>query len=363
MRRLFMNLKLLKEYTDAAAPAGFEKEAFEVMKNHISPHSDDITKDNLGSLIALKKGNGENLPKVMLAGHLDEIGFMITKIDDNGFLKFQPLGGWWGQVMLSQKMEIVNSEGKRFIAVIGSKPPHTLSETDKTKPMSIDNMYLDMGVGSKKEVEELGIVIGDFVVPYCEFSQMANKKYLLAKAWDNRIGCYFVGEVFKRTKKEDLNVDLYGVGTVQEEVGCRGAKTTANKINPDLGIAIDVGLAGDIPGYENETFQSKLGMGPLITLYDRGMIAHRGLRDYVINTAKENSINFQYAGLNGGSTDGSAIHVAHDGAPTLYVGLATRYIHSNVSVIHYDDIESTIELLVQLILKLNEESVSEITYK
>lgn len=358
-----MDLKMLKMYTDAAAPSGYEKEAYDVMKNHIEEHSDELSRDNLGSLIALKKASVADAPKIMLAGHLDEIGFMVTKIDDNGFIKFQPLGGWWGQVMLSQKMEVVNAKGERFISVIGSKPPHSLSEAERNKPMDISNMYLDLGVASKEEVEKLGICVGDFVVPYCEFTTMANEKYLLAKAWDNRLGCYIVGEVFKRINKDDLKIDMYGVGTVQEEVGCRGAKTTANMINPDLAIAIDVGIAGDSPGHENETFQPKLGGGPLVTLYDGEMISHRGLRQYVINIANENKIDFQYAGLNRGTTDGSAIHVAHDGAPTLYVGIATRYIHSNVGVIHYDDVESTIELLVQLILKLNKESVSEITYK
>ncbi|MFV0499054.1 MAG: M42 family metallopeptidase [Bacilli bacterium] len=358
-----MDLKQIKEYCDAAAPAGFEKEAYDVMKTHIQAYSDDLSQDKLGSLIALKKSNVDSAPKVMLAGHLDEIGFIITKIDDNGFLKFQPLGGWWSQVMLSQKMEVVNSKKERFIAVIGSKPPHSLTPEEVSKPMKMDAMYLDLGVGSKEEVEKLGINIGDFVVPHCEFTQMANKKYLLAKAWDNRIGCYIVGEVFKRINGKNLEVDIYGVGTVQEEVGCRGAKTTANMINPDLGISIDVGLAGDCPGNESDTFQSKLGGGPLITLYDSGMIGHRGLRDYIVNIAKKSNIDFQFSGLNGGSTDGSAIHVAHDGSPTLYIGLATRYIHSNVGIIHYDDIESTIDLLVQFILKLNKESVSEITYK
>lgn len=358
-----MNLELLKAYTDAAAPSGFEKEAYDVMESHIKDYSDEISRDNLGSLIATKKCGKENAPRVMLAGHLDEIGFMITKIDDNGFMKFQPLGGWWTQVMLSQKMDVVNSKGERFTAVIGSKPPHVLSEDERNKPMAMTNMYLDIGVSSKDEVEKLGITIGDFVVPHCDFEQMANEKFLLAKAWDNRLGCFIVGEVFRRLASEDVNIDMYGVGTVQEEVGCRGAQTSANKINPDIGIALDVGIAGDSPGHENETFQPKLGSGPLITLFDRGMVAHRGLRDFVINTAKENKIDFQYAGLNGGSTDGAAIHMAHDGAPTLYVGIATRYIHSNVGVIHYDDVESAIELIVQVLKKLNRESVSEITYK
>ncbi len=353
------NIDLLKKYTDAAAPSGFEKEAYAVMEEHVKDYCDELSKDNLGSLISVKKSN-ENDPKVMIAGHLDEIGFMITKIDDNGYLYFTTLGGWWSQVMLAQRMDVVSRDGKRHVGIIGAKPVHSLAPEERTKPVDMKNMFIDLGVKNKEEVEKLGIEIGDFVVPHCEFKQMGNEKYLLAKAWDNRIGCYIAAEVLIRLHKEKLNVNLYAVGTVQEEVGCRGGTTTANIVNPDIGFALDVGMAGDYPGTEADHFPGKLGDGPLVTLFDAGMIAHQGLKNFVVDVAKEKSIDFQFAGLKGGGTDGGPMHKAHDGAPTLYIGLATRYIHSNVGIIHYDDIENAIVLLVETIKKLDKETVEKI---
>lgn len=353
------NLDLLKKYVDAAAPAGFEGEAFKVMEEHLAGSYDELIRDNLGSLIAVKKSS-EDAPRVMIAGHLDEIGFMVTKIEDRGYLKFTTLGGWWGQVMLSQRMDVVDSTGKRHVAVIGSTPPHSLTPEERAKPANINSMYLDLGVSSKEEVEALGISVGDFVVPYCDFSTMGNEKFLLAKAWDNRIGCYIAAEVMIRLKKENLNVNLYSVGTVQEEVGTRGAITSSNIVNPDIGIALDVGLAADMPGTEKSDFPCTLGKGPLVTLFDAGLIAHQGLKNFIVDVAKEKSIDFQYAGLKGGGTDGGPMHRAHDGAPSICIGIATRYIHSNVGIIHYDDVENAIELIVEVVKKLDKESVEKI---
>ncbi len=354
------NLELLKKYVDAAAPSGYEKEARIVMKEHLSQKDIPCEQDNLGSLIAKI---GDHGPKIMLAGHLDEIGFMVTKIDDNGYISFTPLGGWWGQVMLAQQMDVVTRDGKRHRAIIGAKPPHMLSVEERAKPVAIDKMFLDLGVSSKEEVEALNISIGDYVVPYCEFQTMGNEKYMLAKAWDNRVGCYIASEVILRLKDEALENQVYAVGTVQEEVGLRGAKTAAHMINPDIGISLDVGLAADMPGLESEVFKGKLGDGPLITLFDSSMIGHRDLRDFIVDVAKENDIKFQFAGLKAGGTDAGEMHKAHNGAPSIAIGLATRYIHSNVGIIHYDDIENAIVLLTKVVKKLNEDTVKEITFK
>lgn len=353
------NLELIKEYVNAAAPTGYEKEAFDVMKKHLDGHC-ELSGDNLGSIIGKIGSTG---PTIMIAGHLDEIGFMVTKIDDNGYISFSPLGGWWGQVMLAQQMDVVDKTGKRHIAVIGAKPPHMLSVEERSKPVQMEKMFLDLGVSSREEVEKLGICVGDFVVPRCEFSHMGNEKYMLAKAWDNRIGCYIASEVLIRLKAAKLDNQVYAVGTVQEEVGCRGAKTTAHMINPDISFSLDVGLAADMPGLEGEMFNTKLGCGPLVTLFDSSMIGHRDLREFVLNVAEENKIPYQFAGLKAGGTDAGPMHLAHNGAPSLAVGIATRYIHSNVGILHYDDVENAIELLVAVIKKLDDKSVKEITFK
>ena len=202
--------------------------------------------DNLGSLIAKKTGD-ETGPKIIVTGHLDEIGFMVTQIDKKGFLKFQTVGGWWGQVMLAQRVTIVTRKGE-VTGVIGSKPPHILSPEARKKPVEIKDMFIDIGASSKEEAEEWGYRPGDMVVPYFEFTVMNNEKMLLAKAWDNRIGCAIAINVLKAIKRIQHPNVVYGIGAVQEEVGLRGSKTSTFKVEPDIGFAVDVGIAGDTPG-------------------------------------------------------------------------------------------------------------------
>ena len=248
MAQLDETLTMLKELTDAKGIPGNEREPREVMKKYITPYADEVIIDNLGSLIAKKSGD-ESGPKIVVTGHLDEVGFMITQIDKNGFLKFQTVGGWWNQVMLAQRVTIVTRKGD-MTGVIGSKPPHILSPEARKKPVEMKDMFIDIGASSKEEAEEWGVRPGDMVVPYFEFTVMNNEKMLLAKAWDNRIGCAIAINVLKELKGIGHPNVVYGIGAVQEEVGLRGSKTSTFKVQPDIGFAVDVGIAGDTPGIQ-----------------------------------------------------------------------------------------------------------------
>lgn len=349
---------MLKDLTDAKGIPGHEKEARDVMERYITPYADKVYTDHLGSLIAEKVGK-ENGPKIMVAGHLDEVGFMITRIDDKGFLYFQTVGGWWSQVMLAQRVTVMTKKGD-ITGVIGSKPPHILSPEARNKPVDIKDMFIDIGASSKEEAESFGVRPGDSAVPYFEFTQMNNEKMLLAKAWDNRIGCAIAIEVLKQLKDVDHPNIVYGVATVQEEVGLRGARTSAHLIEPDIGFGVDVGIAGDTPGVTPKEADSKLGEGPQIVLYDASMVSHKGVRDLVIETAEENDIPFQYTAMPGGGTDSGAIHVTANGVPSLSITVATRYIHSHAAILHRDDFENAVKLIVETIKKLDEEKVKEI---
>ena len=359
MTKMDETLTMLKDLTDANAISGNEKEAREVMERYITPLADEVYTDNLGSLIAKKTG-AQNGPKIMVAGHLDEIGFMVTRIDKKGFVYFQTIGGWWSQVMLAQRVTIMTSKGN-VTGVIGSKPPHILSAEARKKPVDIKEMFIDIGATSKDEAEEFGVKPGDSVVPYFEFTQLKNEKMLLAKAWDNRIGCAIAIEVLKQLKDEQHPNIVYGVGTVQEEVGLRGAKTSAHLIKPDIGFGVDVGIAGDTPGVKEQEADSKLGAGPQIILYDASMISHKGLRDLVIETADEKNIPYQYASIAGGGTDSGSIHLTANGVPSLSITIATRYIHSHAAILHRDDFENAVKLIVEVIKKLDQDKVKEIT--
>ena len=353
-------LDMLKALTDANGVPGNEKEVRDVMKEYIKPYADNITTDGLGSLVAEKTGQ-EGGPKIMVAGHLDEVGFMITRIDDKGFLYFQTLGGWWSQVMLAQRVTIVTGKGK-LTGVIGSKPPHVLSVEARKKPADIKDMFIDIGASSREEAMDWGVRPGDMVVPHFEFTVMNNPSMLLAKAWDNRIGCAIAIDVLKNLKDAEHPNVVYGVGTVQEEVGLRGAKTSAQKIQPDISFAVDVGIAGDTPGVTEKEAMGKLGKGPGIVLYDASMVSHKGLRDFVTNVADEEGIPYQFDAMPGGGTDSGSIHVTANGVPALSITIPTRYIHSHAAMLHRDDYENTVKLLTEVIKRLDRETVNKITF-
>ncbi len=361
MTQLDPTLQMLKELTDANGIPGNERAPREVMKKHIAPFADEIETDHLGSLIAKKVGD-ENGPKIVVAGHLDEVGFMVTKIDDRGFISFQTVGGWWGQVMLAQRVTITTRKGEEIVGVIGSKPPHILPAEVRNKPVDMKDMFIDIGATSKEEVLSWGVLPGDMVTPYFEFNVMKNEKHLLAKAWDNRIGCAIAIDVLRALKDEQHPNIVYGVGNAQEEVGLRGAKTSTHKIQPDIGFAVDVGIAGDTPGVTPKESTSKMGAGPQIVIYDASMVAHNGLRDFVIDVAEENNIPFQFEAIPGGGTDAGSIHITANGVPSLAIGVATRYIHSHAGILHRDDYENAVKLIVAVIKKLDRETVNKIIF-
>lgn len=359
MTKLDADLQMLKELTDANGIAGNERAVREVMKSYIEPYADEITYDGLGSLIAKKEGQADG-PRILVAGHLDEVGFMVTRIDDQGFLRFQTVGGWWSQVMLAQRVTVITREGKTITGVIGSKPPHILPAAARNKPADIKDMFIDVGAASKEEVLEWGILPGDMVAPYFEFTVMNNPDYLLAKAWDNRIGIAIAIDVMRKLKDENHPNILFSAGAVQEEVGLRGAKTVTRQVKPDIGFAVDVGIAGDTPVISSNDATSKMGEGPQIILYDASMVSHRGLRNLVVETAEENNIPYQFDAIAGGGTDAGSIHVSNEGVPSLAITIATRYIHSNAAMLHRKDYENAVDLLVAVIKKLDADTVAQI---
>ena len=347
-------LDMFKRLTEAKGVPGNERDIRNLMKEYLTPYVDEVSQDNIGSVIFKKVGQ-EDGPRIMLAGHMDEIGFLVTNIDEKGFITFQTLGGWNGKVMLSQKVVITTCEGKEFVGIINGKPNKDLAQ-------SIDKeyMFVDIGVNSKEEVEKLGIRQGDMITPYFEFEQMANPKYLLAKAWDDRVGCALCIDILKEIKDHEHKNTVYAVGTVQEEVGCRGAKTTSNIVNPHIGFSLDVSIANDTPGQDTKSGDGKLGDGPQIHIFDGGLVGHVGLRLYLENIAKELDIPYQINALPFGGTDASQMHLAHDGAACISIGIPTRYIHSHASIIHKDDYDNTVKLISEFIKRLNSEELKNI---
>jgi len=349
--------KLLQELTDAHGVPGFEDEAVEVMKKHLKA-ADEISFDKLGSLVAVKKGKSEK-PRVMIAGHIDEIGFIVKEVTSDGYIKFLPLGGWWGHVALSQRVIIKTSKGD-VAGVIGSKPPHILEDEERKKVQQVKDMFIDVGACEGFDVKSLGIRPGDPIVPDSKFKVLGNKDLYMNKAFDNRIGAAAAVAVINELAGVDHPNTVYGVGTVQEEVGLRGATTAAHVVDPDVAIVADVSLADDGPGM-SKTAMGKLGSGPSVTVLDGSMIPNRRLRDLVIDIAEEKKIPFHFAALDRGGTDGGRIHISRAGVPSLYMGVATRYIHSHSGIIHKSDFENLVTLIVETVKRLDAKTVASLT--
>jgi endoglucanase len=297
----------------------------------------------------------------MLAGHMDEIGFMVSHITDEGFLKFQQLGGWWDQVLLGHRVIVKTRQGD-VVGVIGAKPPHLLDSKERDKIVVKKEMYIDIGATNKEEVTAAGVRPGDPIVPLSDFQVLAGGKTYLSKAFDNRIGCAVVIDTLRHFSANGGNPNqLFGVQTVQEEVGVRGATTSARAIDPDVAIVLESDIAGDVPGIKPEESNVKLGRGPAVMLYDSMMIPNVRLRDLVVDTATRLNIPLQFSVMPGGGTDGGAIHKHGTGVPTVVVGVPARHIHSHGAIIHRDDYDNTIKLVTAVVSALDEATVAGLT--
>ena len=319
----------------------------------------EVSYDKLGSVVFTNASADENAPRIMLASHMDEIGFMVKHITKEGFLKFVCLGGWWEQVMLGQRVTVHGSKGD-MVGVIGSKPPHILTPEERTKVVQKRDMYIDIGVKDEKEARKFGVFEGCPVTPYAEMAVMADGKTLLGKAWDNRIGCAVMADVMDKLAGKKHGNTVYGVATVQEEVGLRGAQTSVNLLKPDVAFVIDTCVAGGTPGVADDVAPAKIGEGIAITIFDAGMIPNTALRDFAAKVAKDLKIPTQISISEGGATDGGRIHLHGDGVLTLTFSIPTRYIHSHQSIIHMDDYEGAVELITAMIEKLDSKKYQEL---
>ncbi|MFG6148233.1 M42 family metallopeptidase [Halobacillus sp. B23F22_1] len=341
---------LFKTLTELPGAPGNEHLVRKFMREELNRYSDETIQDGLGGVFGVRKSKG---PRVMVAGHMDEVGFMVTQITKNGMIRFQTLGGWWNQVLLAQRVQVVTEQGP-VTGVIGSIPPHNLTPEQRKKPMEIKNMLIDIGADDKEDAQKIGIKPGQQIIPVCPFTPMANQKKILAKAWDNRYGCGLAIELLKELKDEKIPNQLYSGATVQEEVGLRGAQASSNMIDPDVFYALDASPANDMSGDDKEFGQ--LGKGALLRILDKSMVTHRGMRDFVLDTAETHDIPYQYF-ISQGGTDAGRVHIANDGVPSAVVGICSRYIHTSSSIIHVDDYAAAKELIVRLVKSTDQNTV------
>ncbi|MEM3824492.1 MAG: M42 family metallopeptidase [Candidatus Bathyarchaeia archaeon] len=340
-------VETLEKLSNACGIAGREEEVRKIVKELLKPHVDEILEDKLGNVIGVKKG-GKNAPKVMLAAHMDEIGLFVKTISKEGFLQFTKIGGIDDRILLAQKV-IVHTEKGPLHGIIGSKPPHIQKEEERKKVLTYDELFIDVGAENQEEAKEMGVRIGDPASFDIKFAKIGND-VAIGKAFDDRVGCTIMIEAMKMLKQTECTV--YAVGTVQEEVGLRGATVAAFGIYPDVGIALDVTVAGDVPGVKEVEAPVKMRKGPAIEIADMGLITHPKVLRLLVEAAEQNNIPYQLETGLPGSTDAARIALTREGVPSGVISVPTRYIHSPASMVSFKDMENTVKLTVTAVKKI-----------
>lgn len=337
-------MELLKELCETPGIPGREQAIIDIMKRELEKSCDEVQVNALGNVIGIKKSGKQDAKKVLIAGHMDEIGFVVSHIDKNGFIRFAKRGGHVSRTLISQRVRIFGE--KEIIGIVEGSPPFLQKQEERKKVPEIKDLFIDTGM-EKEALEEI-VDIGDMIVLDRGFIRQGD--LYISKAFDNRIGCYVVLETMKRLK--DIDVDVYGVGTSQEEVGIRGAMNVAKEINPDYGIAIDVTGCYDLPGVSEHEYVTELGNGVAIKINDSASISNHGIVKFMKELAKKYEINYQMEILPHGGTDAAGFQRFGKG-PVVTLSVPTRYVHSPNEMLHKDDVEATIQLLVKFIEEAN----------
>ncbi len=343
-----LNLDLLRRLSEAAGVPGREEAVREIVVEELKPLVDEIRVDALGNVIARRDGQGG--PKVMLAAHMDEIGFLVSHVDEKtGFLRIDPVGGFDPRVLLAKRV-IVHTESGDLLGAIGSKPVHVLTEEERKKPVELRDLFVDVGLPA--EEVKARVQVGDFITLRQDFVQMG--ELVSGKALDDRVGLFTMIEAVRKLQNADHSADIYAVATVQEEVGLRGARVSGYGISPDVGIALDVTIASDVPGAQESDYVTKLGQGVAIKIKDSASISNPKLVRFLRKLAEEQGIPYQLEILPRGGTDAGAMQLTKEGVAAVTLSIPTRYVHSVIESAHVRDIEATIELLAAFLKRAHE---------
>ncbi|MDR0471098.1 MAG: M42 family metallopeptidase [Nitrososphaerota archaeon] len=336
----------LEKLSNACGVTGRETPVRDLMVEMLKPYSDKIQVDRMENVIAIKNGK-PNAPKIMLAAHMDEVGLMVKTITKDGFIQFSKMGGIDDRILPAQKV-VVHTKSVTYPGVIGSKPPHIQKEDERKKIISYDDLFIDIGAESRDDAIGMGVAIGDPVAFDVKYASLG-KDTVMGKAFDNRAGCAVMVETMRLLKEVDCTV--CAVGTVQEEVGLRGAATAAFGVDPDLALALDVTIAGDVPGVREFDTSVKMGKGPALTISDSGLITHPKILRWLRETAQEEQIAIQLESGLLGSTDAARISITRQGIPSGTISIPTRYIHSPTGIMSLKDLDLSAKLAAAALQK------------
>jgi endoglucanase len=351
------SIALLKELTEAHGIAGYEHSVRIIFRKHATG---DILTDKLGSVYVCRKGSSDT-PRVMLAGHLDEVGFMVQSITSDGYIRFVQLGRTWEPVLLSQKVRII-TENEEIIGTVAAKPPHFMTEEEFVKPLKIENLYIDVGAEDMQDImKNFNIKAGQPIVFDSDFRQLHHPDRFIAKAFDNRIGVALAIECARELLNNEHPNTVYCGANSQEEVKARGAKTAASMVHPDIAIIVEGIPADDMPGTDKCSMQGAIGQGVQIRVLDGTAIMNSRLNQLVLNIAQELKIPVQIAVRTTGGTDASQIHLNDIGVPSTVIGVPVRYSHSANGIVDIRDYLHAMKLLVVLFQRLDSKTCSQFT--
>lgn len=347
-----INTELLSKICTTPGAPGFEQKVRELVISEVKDLVDELEIDNMGNVYAIKRGtaaaDGERNKRVMVGAHMDEIGFIVTHIDDNGFIRFHTLGGFDPKTLTAQRVIVHGKED--VIGVMASKPIHVMSPEERNKVAKTKDYFIDTGMSGEK-VKEL-IQIGDSITREREFIEMGD--CVNGKSLDNRLAVFILIETLKNLKDQEIPFDLYGVFTVQEEVGIRGANVSAMRINPDFGFGLDTTIAFDLPGAAAHEMITKLGEGTAIKIMDASTICDYRMVDFMKKTADKHEIKWQPEILTAGGTDTAGIQrMTEGGSIAGAVSIPTRHLHQVIEMAHKEDIQGSIELLTACVQDIN----------
>ncbi len=346
-------VQLLQALADAPGPSGFEEPVRKIMVDRMKPLSDKLSYDGLGSVIAVQGNSG---PRIMVDAHMDELGGVVRRVSNDGYLTMQMLGGWLDQALVDQRWTIIGSKGP-VKAVTGIRDIHIVPQEERTKVYPRESVFLDVGAKNAAEVAAMGISPGDPVVPDAPFAVMNGTQNYLGKGWDDRVGCAVLIAAMQKLAKTSHPNQIYWVATVQEEIGLRGAHTAADLVKPEIGIAIEGGVTRDAPGVHPEEAQELLGAGPAIFLYDSSALPNRKFVGMVKQVAKDKSIPLQADLIQGYGDDSAEIQKSNGGVPTVNMVVPVRYTHSHNGIMNRGDFDHMVNLLVAILQGLDAKAV------
>jgi len=345
------SLKFLEKLLDAPSPSGYEQPAQRVFREYVTPYCDELTTDVMGNVFARVNGKGKDLPRVMVVGHTDEIGLQIKYLDDKGFLYFAAVGGVDAHLTPGKRVYIHTTNGP-LVGVIGKKPIHLMDAKDRETVVKLDSQYIDIGAKDKKEAQKL-VRVGDAVTFDSTFTRLHGDR-VSSRGFDDKAGCFVVAEVLRLVKAngKKLNIDLFGVSSVQEEIGLRGGTTSSYTVNPDVGICVEVDFATDQPDVDKKhNGEVGLGKGPILT---RGANINPHLFELFSSTAKDEKIDIQFtANPRATGTDANVMQISRGGVATALVKIPLRYMHTPIETVSLGDLENAAKLIVAALERIN----------